>query len=204
MRAAGRLRAFSVAVMVLALTACATQRAATELAATTGRNTTLLEGNLSALVRQQRAISETRIAIVSRLHRETVLAEALRDRLVAFERAENLGDPADLSERWRRQTEESARQYVAQKESLAAARKVLEEKQKAVQAPIGPLQDTSKALVALSRELTFKEHVAFLFTFFSEAGADVKKAQDDAKKAQEAGDDKAKKAEKSTKDDGTP
>lgn len=204
MSAVGGLRLLFAAGMAATLAACATPRAVTDLAATTGRNVTLLQGNLSAFTRQQQAISETRIAIVSRLSRETVTAEAQRDRRVEFEREAGAGAPADLSERWRRQTEDSAKQYQAQKDSLAAARKALEEKQKAVQAPTGALQDTSKTLLALSKALTFKEHLGFLAAFFSEAGADVKKAQADAKKAKDKGDDKAKKAEESTKDTRTP
>ncbi|MDQ5871161.1 MAG: hypothetical protein M3547_03040 [Acidobacteriota bacterium] len=189
------------AVLPLALNACASSKPVHALAAITGRNAALLEAHLSSLARQQQAISESRIVVVSRLHRETVKAEAEADRKHAFEREAGLGAPIDLSERWRLQTEESARKDAVRQESLAAAQKQLRDKQKAVQAPAVELLDTGKSLLASSEELTFKEHVAFLFGFASEVGADVKKARDDAKKAKASGDAKAKEAEKSTKNE---
>lgn len=201
MRRAGWLgTTVCAAVLTLALNACASSRPVNALAATTGRNAALLEAQLSSLARQHQAIFESRIAVVSRLHRATVEAEALADRLHSFEREAGRGAPIDLSERWRLQTEESARQHAARQESLATAQKQLRDKQKAVQAPTTALQDTGKSLLAVSEELTFKEHVSFLFGFASEVGADVKKAQDDAKKAKARGDAKAKEAEKSATD----
>jgi hypothetical protein len=189
------------AVLTLALNACASSKPVNALAETTGRNAALLEAQLSSLARQQQAISESRIAVVSRLHRATVEAEALADRLHSFEREAGLGAPIDLSQRWRLNTEKSASQYAARQESLAAARKQLTDKQEAVQAPTAALQDTAKSLLAASEELTFKEQVTFLFGFASEVGTDIRKAQDDAKNAKASGDAKAKEAEKSANDE---
>lgn len=193
-------KAFGILALSLTLGACTSSKSVNELAAVTGRNAALLEGHLSSLVRQQQAIADSRIAVVSRLHRETVEAEAAVERRQAVERETGLGAPIELSDRWRLQTEESARQYGARQESLAAARKQLTDKQKAVQAPTAALQDAGKSLVAASEELTFREHVSFLFGFASEVGADVKKAQDDAKKAKAEADAKAEAAEQSAKD----
>jgi hypothetical protein len=182
---------------LLFVTACATPKPVTDLAAVTAQNAATLESQLSALARQQQAISESRINVLSRLHRETVEAQALRDRNVAFERAEGLTAPIGLYEDLRGDADASAKVYFERKAALAAVRQALEERQKAVKAPTAALQDTSKTLLAISAALSFKEHVKMLFGFFSEVANDVKKAREDAKQAEKQGDAKAKEAEKS-------
>jgi DNA gyrase/topoisomerase IV subunit A len=184
--------------ILLGQTACTTARPATELAAVTAQNAASLESQLSALTRQQQAISESRIAVLSRLHRETVEAEAARDRNIAFERAEGLTQSSALYEELRKDADASAKAFAEREAALAAARRALEERQKTVKAPTTALQDTSNALLAISEELPFDEHVKMLFSFFSDVARGVQKARNDAKEAEKQGDAKAKEAEKST------
>ncbi|HEU5193326.1 MAG TPA: hypothetical protein VFW70_01210 [Methylomirabilota bacterium] len=187
-------------VMLLLPVGCAKSRPVNQLAEVTARNTALLEGQLSDFVRQQQAISAGRIQLVSRLNRATVEALAQRERLAAFEREEGLSEPLALYDELRQSAVQAARVHSERAAALADARQKLVDSQKAVQAPTAALQDTGKSLLAVSHVLSLKEHVKFLFGFFSEVGSDVKKAQEDAKKAKDNGDTKAEKAKDAAAD----
>ncbi|HZO43003.1 MAG TPA: hypothetical protein VFE97_27550 [Methylomirabilota bacterium] len=195
----GRAQLLSIALLALVATACTTTPV-NQLAAATARNTSLLQTQLSTFVARQRLIADSRIANLSFVQQSAALAELRRDRDIAVEREVGLTDPLDLYKKLHDRAVESARQQAETQAAIAAARKSLEEKQKAVEVPTTALQDTAKSLLVVSEDLSFEGHVEFLYKFFSEVGKDVQKAQADAEKAKKSGDQKAKDATTATTD----
>ena len=186
------------AAVAVATAACATPAPVSQLAAATAQNTSMLQSRLSAFTASQSTIADSRIRNLVQLQQAGMEAEARRDRNLAFEREVGLTGPIDLYEKLRSRAVDSARQQTEASTAIAAARKSLEDKQKAVEAPIAALQDTAKNLLSASDALSFKDHVELTFKFLSEVVDSAKKAQADAAQASVKGDQAATDAVKSS------
>jgi len=187
------MRAARVAFVMLGLAAsgCATPKPVTGLAEVTAQNTSALQSQLAAFSRRQAEISGSRVRIVTDLQRSLLEAEAQREREIDIRREVGINEPAQTYERLRRRATESVRQAAATRDAIAETRRGVEDTQHKLTVPAEALLQTAKALSTLSEALSFKGHLELLFSFFSDVGEDVKKAQEDARKAAGHADAKA-------------